>query len=55
MVLLVARDIYLLLQQDQASLANLGVLEVDVLIQSLVVQLDQDQHVVQKHLMHLAN
>jgi len=55
MVLVVARDIYLLLQQYQASLANLGVPVVEVLIQSLVVQLDQDQHVVQEHLVHLAN
>jgi len=55
MVLVVTNDIYLLLPQVQASLANLGVPVVPVLIQSLLVQLDQNQHVVQEHLMDLEN
>jgi len=55
MVLVVTNDIYLLLLQVQVSLANLGVSVVPVVIQSLLVQLDQNQHVVQEHLMDLEN
>ena len=55
MVLVVTNDIYLLLLQVQASLANLGVPVVPVVMQSLLVQLDQNQHVVQEHQMDLEN
>ena len=55
MVLVVTNDIYLLLLQVQVSLANLGVSVVPVVIQSQLVQLDQNQHVVQEHLMDLEN
>jgi len=55
MVLVVTNDIYLWLLQVQASLANLGVPVVPVVIQSLLVQLDQNQHVVQEHQMDLEN
>ena len=52
MVLVVTNDIYLWLLQVQASL---GVPVVPVVIQSLLVQLDQNQHVVQEHQMDLEN
>ena len=55
MVLVATNDIYLWLLQVQASLANLGVPVVPVVIQSLLVQLDQNQHVVQEHQMDLEN
>ena len=55
MVLVVTNDIYLLLLQVHVSLANLEVPMVPVVIQSLLVQLDQNQHVVQEHLMDLEN
>ena len=55
MVLVVTNDIYLWLLQVQASLANLGVPVVPVVIQRLLVQLDQNQHVVQEHQMDLEN
>ena len=55
MVLVVTNDIYLLLLQVHVSLANLGVPVVPVVMQNLLVQLDQNQHVVQEHLMDLEN
>jgi len=55
MVLVVTNDIYLLLPQVQASLANLGVPVVPVVIQSLLVQLDQYQHVIEEQLVDREN
>jgi len=55
MVLAVTNDIYLLLPQVQASLANLGVPVVPVVIQSLLVQLDQYQHVIEEQLVDREN
>ena len=55
MVLVVTKDIYLLLLLVEASLAHLGVPVVPVVIQSQLVQLYQNQHVVQEHQMDLEN